>query len=204
MDWLIKRILDYGGTFILEVEYLINFIKNLEFERFYFDRPFYYSLYSIYKLFKVVDMSITDINLIDIHGESLRIFIKNKKNLPMSNRAKNILKKENKKLNYNFFNKFNLQIIKESNLFKSKLIRLKKLGKKIIGYGAPARLSTITNFANINYKHIEFIVDDNPLKQNRFSPGKHIPIKNNNYIKNKKVDILVVFAYDYFKDIKYS
>ena len=56
--------------------------------------------------------------------------------------------------------------------------------------------------AKIDSKLIEAIIDDNPLKQNRFSPGKHIPIKNNNYIKNKKVDILVVFAYDYFKDIK--
>ena len=89
----VKKLLQKNGLFILEIEYLLNFLKKIEFERFYFDRPFYYSLRSIYKLFKVVDMSVTDINLIDIHGGSLRIFIKNKKNSPMTNRAKNLVKK---------------------------------------------------------------------------------------------------------------
>ena len=81
-------------------------------------------------------------------------------------------------------------------------MRLKKLGKKIIGYGAPARLSTITNFANINYKLIEFIVDDNPLKQNKFTPGSHIPIFSDKKLIQYTPDIVIVFAYEYFEYIK--
>ena len=59
------------GIFILEIEYLYNFIKNLEFERFYFDRPFYYSVKSIDILFKNVGMSLVDVEKIDVHGEGL-------------------------------------------------------------------------------------------------------------------------------------
>ena len=72
----------------------------------------------------------------------------------------------------------------------------------MIGYGAPARVSTITNYSKINSDLIKYIIDDSPLKQNRFSPGMHIkilPRKNN---LNKKINIVVVFAYEYFKDIK--
>ena len=54
-----------GGRLILEIEYLYNFIKNLEFERFYFDRPFYYSIKSIDLLFKSVGMSLIDVEKIN-------------------------------------------------------------------------------------------------------------------------------------------
>ena len=79
---------------------------------------------------------------------------------------------------------------------------LKKKNKRIIGYGAPARVSTITNFANIDSNLLDFIIDDSPLKQNRYSPGKHIKIlpKKNNI--NNKIEYVVVFAYEYFEEIK--
>ena len=65
-----------------------------------------------------------------------------------------------------------------------------------------ARVSTITNVGKINSNLINYIIDDSPLKQNRYSPGMHIkilPRKNN---INKNIDIVLVFAYEYFKDIK--
>ena len=73
---------------------------------------------------------------------------------------------------------------------------------KVIGYGSPARVSTITNVAKIDSSLIKYIIDDSPLKQNRFSPGMNIkilPRKNN---INKNIDVVIVFAYEYFKDIK--
>ena len=80
----IKKILKDNGVLILEIEYLLNFIKNLEYERFYFDRPFYYSLKSIEILFKSVGMSLIDVEKIktigwEQHGEILSLAIKNGK-----------------------------------------------------------------------------------------------------------------------------
>ena len=68
----IKNFIRKDGTLIIEIEYLQNFLKNLEFERFYFDRPFYYSANSIDILFKNVGMQLYDIEKIDVHGGSLR------------------------------------------------------------------------------------------------------------------------------------
>ena len=198
----IKSLLMKDGIFILEIEYLYNFIENLEFERFYFDRPFYYSVKSIDILFKNVGMSLIDVEKIDVHGESIRCYINNGKNLPKSNRLLKMLKNENKKLNINLFNEFNKKIKIETKNLIDNISLMKDSKKKIIGYGAPARVATITNYANITEREIPVIIDDSPLKQGRFSPGKHIRIINKKNIDEKKVDTIIVFAYEYFKEIK--
>ena len=198
----IKNFIRKDGTLIIEIEYLQNFLKNLEFERFYFDRPFYYSANSINKLFKNVGMTLYDIEKIDVHGGSLRCFIKNSLRPKITNRCKKILNDEKQSLNINSFKKFNKQIYLNSKILKDQLISFNKRGLNIIGYGSPARVSTITNVGKINSNLINYIIDDSPLKQNRYSPGMHIkilPRKNN---INKKIDIVLVFAYEYFKDIK--
>ncbi len=198
----IKDFLDDNGTLIIEIEYLQNFLKNNEFERFYFDRPFYYSANSISELFKNVGMKLYDIEKIDIHGGSLRCFIKNDMKYNLTKRCQKILINEKKQLNLRSFKIFNQQIYKHSRYFKNQLIKLTKNKKVIIGYGAPARVSTITNVSKIDSHLIKYIIDDSSLKQNRYTPGMHIkilPRKNN---LNNSINIVIVFAYEYFKDIR--
>ncbi len=198
----IKSFLKENGTLIIEIEYLQNFLKNLEFERFYFDRPFYYSANSINQLFKNVGMTLYDIEKINVHGGSLRCYIKNSSNPKITNRCKKIIEDEKKYLNISAFKSFNKEIYLNSKILKNKLIYLNKKKLNIIGYGSPARVSTITNVAKIDSSLIRYIIDDSPLKQNRFSPGMHIKILPRKKNINKNIDIVVVFAYEYFKDIK--
>jgi len=197
-----KSFLKEEGILVIEIEYLYNFLKNLEYERFYFDRPFYYSANSINYMFKKFDMSLYDIEIIDIHGSSLRLFIKNSKFVKMTQRCARILKRENLNLNVKNFKKINTKMFLESNKLRNSLKELRSKGKKIIGYGSPARVSTITNFAKINDKLIDYIIDDSPIKQNKYTPGSHIKILPRKGNINNKIDIVVVFAYEYFKDIK--
>ena len=197
----IKKFIKKDGTLIIEIEYLQNFLKNIEYERFYFDRPFYYSAHSIKELFKNVGMKLFDIEKIDVHGGSLRFYIKNSLNCKITKRCEKILNNEKQNLNLSIFNLFNKKIYKHSKYLKDQLIKFKQNNQNVIGYGCPARVSTITNFSKINSDLIKFIIDDSPLKQNRFTPGMHIkilPRKNN--LSN--IDIVIVFAYEYFKDIK--
>ncbi len=198
----IKNFLDDNGTLIIEIEYLQNFLKNNEFERFYFDRPFYYSANSILKLFENVGMKLYDIEKIDIHGGSLRCYINKDMKYKVTKRCQKILVNENTKLNLKTFRTFNNQIYKHSRYFKNQLIKFTKDKKIIIGYGAPARVSTITNVSKIDSNLIKYIIDDSSLKQNRYTPGMHIkilPRKNN---LNNTINIVIVFAYEYFSDIK--
>ncbi len=198
----IKSILDEDGTLIIEIEYLYNFLKSLEYERFYFDRPFYYSASSLSVLFKKFGMTMYDIEEINIHGSSLRIYIKNKKIHTMTNRCKKILEKEKKYLTLSNLKRINYKIENETKIFKNKLIKLKKENKFVIGYGAPARVSTITNFASVDSNLINYIIDDSPIKQNKFTPGSHIKILPKSRNINSQINTVIVFAYEYFNDIK--
>ena len=108
---------------------------------------------------------------------------------------KNILQKNN-------IQKFSNIISKYSDDFARKINSM-QIGKKIvIGYGCPARVSTITNLSSIGKKQIKFIIDDSPLKAGKFSPGMNIPIKKIHYLSKKKEYIVIVFAYDYFYEIQ--
>ncbi len=198
----IKYFLKENGVLILEIEYFYNFIKNLEYERFYFDRPFYYSANSIDKLFYDYGMSLFDIEIINTHGGSLRLYIKNKKNIKQTKNCKKILDNENNYLKIEMLKNIRKKINTETKIFKNKLKKYKKNKKIIIGYGAPARVSTITNYGKIGPSLISYIIDDSPLKQYRYTPGSHINIIPYNNKIIKKIDIVIVFAYEYFKDIK--
>jgi len=69
--------------------------------------------------------------------------------------------------------------------------------KKIIGYGAAAKTTTLLNYFNIKNNSIETIIDDNPLKQKKFTPGTHIPIKASNHIYLSKPDYIIILAWNY-------
>ena len=75
---------------------------------------------------------------------------------------------------------------------KKGLKKAKLEGQVAIGYGAPARLATITNFGDIDSNFLDYVIDDSPLKASRFSPGKHIPIKSFNEASEKDIDIIVL------------
>lgn len=197
----VKELLTDDGKIIVEVEYNRLMLEKTGFERFYLDRIFYFSVTSFDRLFKMHDMYLSDVEVTKIHGGSLRVTAK-KGSGKSSARVKRLIAEEAKKLTLSKVMKFGIEAKKQVQGLKVKLEGYKKKGLKVAGYGCPARVSTITNFGNIDARLIQFIVDDSPLKQDRFSPGKHIPIVSDVYLKEFRPDVLVVFAYDYFEDIK--
>ena len=76
-----------------------------------------------------------------------------------------------------------------------------KSGKRIIGYGSPAEATTALNFFGINENHIDFVIEDNKLKNNKFIPGVKIPIYHNKKFKNNN-SIILVLAWNFFDEIK--
>ncbi len=99
---------------------------------------------------------------------------------------------------------FSENIIQNVRSLRERLIKHKNDKKTVIGFGAPARLATITNFGDIGPDLIKSIIDDNPIKAGRLSPGKLIPIKSREAIKTIDPDVILLFAYEYEKSIKKS
>lgn len=199
----VKKVMAPRGVFIVEVEYIGNIIRDVQFERFYLDRIFYYSLTSLRDLFASHNMVVTDIENIEPHGGSIRVYAQNKEHAPLqSGRVKNFLKEEERNLHAESLKEFGQKVNAHISAFRDKLAEYKSAGRAVAGYGSPARVATICNFGAIGTELIEFIIDDSPLKQNKYSPGTHIPIFPRTYLEARKPDVLVVFAYEYFDDIK--
>ena len=102
--------------------------------------------------------------------------------------------------NYKTYLNFGKKVYEIRKNVLRNLTKLKQKEKKIIGFGAPAKATTALNFYGIT-DQIDFIVEDNPLKHNKFIPGVKIPIKNKSQIKDND-NTLIVLAWNFFNDIK--
>jgi SAM-dependent methyltransferase len=195
-----KSLLADGGRLVIEVEYIGNIIKHAQFERFYLDRVFYFSLRSLKELFKAHGMSITDAKMIEPHGGSLQVTAQ-KGRRPLSTGAARLLSREEKVLSRQL-EQFPRRVEKDIAAFRKTLQVYKRSQLRVAGYGAPARLATICNYGKIGPELIDFVVDDSPLKHGRFTPGTHIPIVPSEHLMSQPPDVLVVFAYEYLDDIR--
>lgn len=199
----VKGLLTEDGRFIIEVEYIGNILRLIQFERFYLDRIFYYSLTSLKHLFDAHGMDIVDVEGIEPHGGSLQVTVQRKEvSVGQSERVSALLKEEEETLTVANLEDFKNNVDTQIAAFRDLLGRYKRENVKVAGYGAPARVSTICNYGNIGPSLIDFTVDDSPLKYNKFTPGTHIPIVPKAHLDANPPDVIVVFAYEYFDDIR--
>ncbi len=195
------KLLSKKGTIIIEVQYLMNTLKDLTFDNIYHEHYNYWSLTSLINFFKKFDSRIFRSEKIDTHGGSIRVYIKKDKKTKIEKSVKLMLKEEEKFgiKKIGTYKKFGEKVYKIRENVRKNIKKLRKENKLIIGYGAPAKATTALNFFGIS-KEIDFIVEDNKLKHNKFIPGVKIPIKNKSKIKNKK-NTLIVLAWNFYKDI---
>ncbi len=195
-------LLSKNGTIIIEVQYLMNTLKDLTFDNIYHEHYNYWSLTSLVNFFKQFNGKIFRSEKVDTHGGSLRIYISKNNKIKTEKSVKQmLLEEENYGIKkYKTYKEFGEKVytIRENVIKNIKKLKNKK--KQIIGYGAPAKATTALNFFGIS-SEIDFIVEDNNLKHEKFVPGVKIPIKSKSKIKNKDNNLLVL-AWNFFKDIK--
>ena len=196
------KLLDKKGVIIIEVQYLLNTLKDVTFDNIYHEHYNYWSLTSLNNFFKQLNATIFRSEKINTHGGSIRIYVSKEKNKKIDSSVKKLLAEEKKFgiTKFKTYENFGKKVYEiRDNIIKN-FTKLKKNGKKIIGFGAPAKATTALNFYGIS-DQIDFIVEDNSLKHNKFIPGVKIPIKSKKYIKDNK-NTMVVLAWNFFNDIK--
>ena len=196
------KLLGKKGVIIIEVQYLMNTLKDLTFDNIYHEHYNYWSLTSLMNFFQKYPLKIFKAEKINTHGGSLRIYISKNKKIKIDKSINNfLLEEENfgiKKFEtYKSFGEKVYEIRK--NVLKNIDI-IKKKEKSLVGYGAPAKATTALNFFGIS-DQIDYIIEDNKLKDKKFIPGVKIPI----YFKDKidsKLSTIIVLAWNFFEDIK--
>ena len=195
-------LLSKKGTIIIEVQYLMNTLKDLTFDNIYHEHYNYWSLISLMNFFKQFQVKLFKAEKIDTHGGSIRIYIKKDKDVKIEKSVRELIKEEEKFgiKNFKTYQDFGEKVYKiRENVIKNLKI-LKKNKETIVGYGAPAKATTALNFFGIS-KEIDYIVEDNKMKHNKFVPGVRIPIYSKNKILKKK-PLVLVLAWNFFNEIK--
>jgi len=195
---LIKK----NGTIIIEVQYLLNTLKDLTFDNIYHEHYNYWSLTSLVSFFQRFKAKIYKAEKINTHGGSLRIYIKKNQKVKIEKSVKSILIEEEKYgiKKYETYVNFGMNVYKIRDNVRKNILKLKKENNKIIGYGSPAKATTSLNFFGIS-EEIDCIVEDNKLKQGKFLPGMRIPIVAKQKLETKP-DIALVLAWNFYEDIK--
>ena len=190
------------GIIIIEVQYLVNTLKDLTFDNIYHEHYNYWSLTSLINFFNNFNVKIFKVEKINTHGGSIRIYISKNKKIKIEKSVTDIINEELKFgiKNFETYKKFAEKIYTIKDNVVKNIKKLKKEKKNIIGFGAPAKATTFLNFLNIS-KEIDFIIEDNKLKHNMFLPGMMIPIKDKSHLKNNNHTILVL-AWNFFEEIK--
>lgn len=198
----VKNILDKKGVFVFEVSYLLDVINKLSFDTIYHEHMSYHALKPLINFFKKLDMSVFDIDLIEAQGGSLRVYVchNNSRKINKTKINKQIIKEVNKglfkvKLYKKYLKRMQNEMIKFQNFIKN------YNSKYVFGFGAPAKLTTFSHFFKIKRNQINSIVDDNKLKQKRFSPGQKFPIISFSKLKKLKCEIIIIFAWNFSESI---
>ena len=199
----ISLLLKKDGVFIFEDPYLGDVVKKNSFDQIYDEHVFLFSALSIKHLANKHKLELVNVEHQITHGGSMRYTLALKNNTKVNSNVLNLLAEEtslglDKSLFY-------LDFEKNINQIKIELIqllkKLKKEGKKVVGYGATSKSTTVINYFNISRDLIDCIFDTTPTKFYTFSPGKHIPVMPYSEFKKSNPDYVLLFAWNHANEI---
>jgi hypothetical protein len=175
----VASLLAEGGVAVVEVPYVCDMVQKVEFDTIYHEHLCYFSLTALDRLFRRHGLTIVDVEKLDIHGGSLRIFAQLGAGAPaQSALVGSMLAAENDAgiADGRALGDFSDRVGRLRHALTTLLSELKAAGKRIAAYGASAKGSTLLNTFGIGRETLDFIVDRSTYKQGLFAPGTHLPI----------------------------
>jgi len=202
----ISLLLNDTGVFVFEVSYLLDVLQQNLFDTIYHEHVSYHSIKPLVSLMDSMGMNLFKVTLVPSHGGSIRCYAqKSGGHYELDSGVKHLVEKEIQAGLYDITT-YAAYIAKIRNIggeLKGFLEKLKSRGKRIAGFGAPAKATTLMYQFGIGPEHIDYIIDDSPLKQGLFSPGKKIPIVASDALQDEKTrpDYLLILAWNFAETI---
>ncbi len=199
----VQNLLNQDGEFIFEIQYLLKTIKDLTFDNIYHEHVNYWCLLSILNFFEDSELKVYKVREVDTHGGSLRVYTSKNKNKKVDKSVKKYveLEKKNKLDKIETYKKFAKKVEQVKSQSLQTINDIVEDGKIIVGYGAPAKATTLLNYFGINEKHFKHVIDDSKVKHNKYIPGVNIKIISKNSRIIKHIDYVFVLAWNFFDEI---
>ena len=199
----IFKLLDKDGIFIMEVGYFYEVFKNKLFDTIYHEHIDYHTCNAIQSFSLKHGLKLYNVETNNIQGGSIQFYFSKNLNIEINNSVIETIEKENN---------IKLHLYENLSMWKNQIIRcgidlnyilnsLVSNGKKIVGYGASAKSTTLMYQYKLTNKVIDYIIDESIFKQNYYSPGLHIPIKSSDYLNIDKVDYILILSWNFIDEI---
>jgi 2-polyprenyl-3-methyl-5-hydroxy-6-metoxy-1,4-benzoquinol methylase len=196
----LKIALKPNGVVTMEFPHVLQLVENNQFDTIYHEHFSYLSFHTVKQIFAAQNLEIFDVEEIPTHGGSLRIFAKHSENQThkISDNVEKLQTKEKQfcLLELNFYLDFQSKVDRIKYDLLTFLLEQKRNGKKVAAYGAAAKGNTLLNYCGVKKDLISFVVDASPYKQGLFLPASHIPIVDENFIKNEKPDFVIILPWN--------
>jgi len=196
----LKILLNPHGVIMMEFPHLMRLMEETQFDTIYHEHFSYFSFLTVERIFHTHGLTLFDVEELPTHGGSLRIYARHAedKTKPVTERVDQLKQKEIEAgyLDIHHYLGFQEKVKAIKKDILKFFIQAKEEGKRVVGYGAPAKGNTLLNYCGIRTDFVDYTVDKNPYKQGHFLPGSHIPIEEPNKIKETKPDYLFILPWN--------
>ncbi len=201
----IKIALAPTGVLTMEFPHLLRLVDENQFDTIYHEHFSYFSLVAVERVFARHGLTLFDVEELDTHGGSLRIFARHQDDAskPVGPRIEELRERELARGMETpaFYKDFAERVAETKRKLLAFLIEEKRAGKKIVGYGAPAKGNTLLNYCGVRTDFVDYTVDRSPHKQGRFLPGTRIPIAGPDRIRETTPDYVLILPWNLRREI---
>jgi len=200
-----KILLAPSGVITMEFPHLQRLMEENQFDTIYHEHFSYFSFVTAEKIFAAHGLTLFDVEELPTHGGSLRIYGRHAEDAskPVTARVTEMRHREVSAgyLQLETYSRFAEQVKETKRKLLEFLIKAKRSGKQIAGYGAPGKGNTLLNYCGIRTDFLDYTVDRNPYKHGRFLPGTHVPIFPPERIRETKPDFLLILPWNLKNEI---
>jgi hypothetical protein len=187
------------GVLSMEFPHLMRLLELNQFDTIYHEHFSYLSLLAVQRIFAQHGLRVFAVDELPTHGGSLRVFAcPAAAERPTEASVERVLSAER---NFGLarmetYESFAARVAEVKLSLLEFLIAQKRAGKKVVGYGAPAKGNTLLNYCGVRTDFLDYTVDKNPLKQGRLLPGTRIPIYGPEAISRTKPDFVLILPWN--------
>ena len=201
----VEILLREDGTATFEFPHLLRLVDGVQYDTIYHEHFSYFSFSTTVELLAAHGLQVYDVEELWTHGGSLRVFAQHDEvgRHPIASAVPELLahEKANGLQSSSRYERFAEDVLEAKRALLELLIRERRKGKSVVGYGAPGKGNTLLNYCGIRTDLLEYTVDRNPYKHGLFTPGTHIPIHPPERIAETKPDYVVVLPWNLVDEI---
>jgi SAM-dependent methyltransferase len=192
------------GWVVVEVPYLAEMLERLEYDTIYHEHLCYFSVTALMHLFERAGLRIRKVNAVPVHGGSLRIFAQPP--VSAAEHGANVLEWARRESEAGLdsverYHSFAASVAENRRRLRDLLCSLRREGKRLAAYGAPAKGNTLLNYCGIGADMLEFTVDQSPLKVGRFTPGSRLPVLGPRALLDRQPDYALLLAWNFVDEV---